>query len=182
MLSKSRALGCLATAVTLVLGLVGPAEADVRRFTDARNDTTNSNDIRWVRVDNSTANPNKVVVVVQTDDIGSSGCCAVDELKVFFDTKTADAGPEFSVILIQDYVMYRMEAWRRNGSYVSTSGGCDYKVSRNLATDRWRVVTTRDCLGDPGRIRVAVRTTRREPRFSQDWARAPRTWLGWVTR
>jgi hypothetical protein len=180
MFPKSRALACAATAVGLLLGMAGPAVADVERFTDTSNDTTN--DIRWVQVDNSTANPNKVIVTVQTDDIGTSGCCAVDELKVFFDTRATDPGPEFSIILIQDSVMYRMENWKRNGSYVSTAGGCNYGVSRNFTTDRWRVVTTRACLGDPGRIRVAARTTRREPRFSQDWARAPRTWLGWVAR
>ena len=53
MLGTLRALGCVATALTLLLGLAGPAQANVKRFRDANNDTGTSNDIRWVRVNNA---------------------------------------------------------------------------------------------------------------------------------
>jgi hypothetical protein len=44
------------------------AQADVRRFADARNDTSSSVDIYTVRVDNSTSARDKVIVTVRQDN------------------------------------------------------------------------------------------------------------------
>lgn len=78
MLGTAHAAAAAVVAATLALTWAVPANADVRRFIDARNDTSSSVDILSVRVDKSTSTRNKVIVVVRQDNvrIGDSIYCA----------------------------------------------------------------------------------------------------------
>lgn len=163
-------------AALLSLALISPAHADVQRFTDPRNDTSSSVDIRSVRVDNSTADRSAVVVAVQQDDVRIG-----DSIEIFVDTRPADPGPEFSIsgYVASEYVMHHRENWKNPGRMVPFR--CGYRMRINEATDRTRVVMSRNCLGEPGKVRVAV-LVERDASSTHDWAKARRTWLGWVSR
>ena len=167
----------VATVVLMTLGVVSPAHADVRRFTDPRNDTASSVDIWSVKVDNSSRHRNKIIVVVQQDSVGPG-----DSIEIYLDTRPRDRGPEFSLsaFVASEYGMRRMETWRNYGRVVSTR--CGYQLKIDEGTDRSRAVIPRRCVGKPGKIRVAVKAERGFQVTSRDWAKARRTWLGWVRR
>jgi hypothetical protein len=161
----------------LTLGLVAPAHADVRRFTDPRGDTASSVDIWSVKVDNSSRHRDKIIVVVQQDSIGAG-----DSVEIYLDTRPRDRGPEFSLsgFVASEYGMSRMETWRNYGRLVSTR--CGYELKIDESTDRSRAVIPRRCVANPGKIRVAVKAERGFEVTSRDWAKARRTWLGRVRR
>lgn len=165
-----------AAVAALALGPAAGAHADVERFTDPRDDTPTSVDIWRVKVDNSTRARNKVIVAVRQDNVRIG-----DSITIYFDTRRRDRGPEYSISAYVDseYFMHRREGWARVGRPVPFSCGYSLKIRHD---DRSRAVVPRRCLGHPSKVRVAVKVTRGIPVTSRDWARAPRTWLGWVAR
>jgi hypothetical protein len=167
----------LVAGVALVAALTPAvsAQADVERFRDARGDAGSSVDILRVRVDNSTIDRSKVVVAVQQKNVRLG-----DSITIYFDTRRADRGPEYSISAFVDseYVMNRHEFWGRVGRPVPFE--CGYRL--RIRDDRSRAVIPRRCLGRPDEIRVAVKAVRTRPATSRDWARDRRTWLGWVAR
>ena len=174
------AVGAAALVALLALvALVAPTAtyADVQVSIDAHDDTSSSVDIWRVRVDNSTAFRNRVVVGVQQDRVRIG-----DSIDIFFDTRPRDPGPEFWLggSVASEYLMRHAERWRHLGPPVNAR--CGYRLRINESTDRSRAVVSRRCLGSPGKVRVAVKVTRGTPGTSHDWAKAPRTWLPWVRR
>lgn len=168
----------IVTAVVVaVLASAVPAAADVRRFTDARDDSSTSVDIRSVLVDNSTAARNKVIVVVRQDNVRFG-----DSIEIFLDTRPGDRGPEYSIggATASEYLLWHRERWKGHGRVVPFR--CGYKLKINEETDRSRAVIHRSCLGHPGKVRVAVKVVRGFPPTSGDWAPARRTWFDWVRR
>ena len=153
----------------MTLGSISPAQADVRRFTDPRNDTTSSVDIWSVKVNNSSRHRNKIIVVVQQDSVGPG-----DSITIYLNTRPRDRGPEFSLsaFVASEYGMNRVETWSGDGRFVSDR--CGYQLKINEGTDRSRAVIPRRCLGKPGEIRVAVKAERGFQVTSRDWAKAHR--------
>jgi hypothetical protein len=172
---RAKAIASLATAMTLTLVL--PAQADVGRFTDARNDTSSTVDLWSVRVDNSTSAPNKVIVIVRQDDAQPG-----DSIMIYLDTRRVDPGPEYMIegYTGSDAFMYHMKRWNGHGRAVPFR--CGWRIRIHERTDITRAVMPRSCLGLPGSVRVAVQVTRGYPVTSRDWTRTPRTWLHSVTR
>jgi hypothetical protein len=167
----------VAAGVAMGLGAMGVAQADVARFVDANNDTSSSADIRVVQVDNTSTVRGKVIVRILQDKIRVG-----DSVEIFFDTRPRDPGPEFSIggTFGSEYGMNHRERWGAYGPFIPYR--CGYRMKGDYTDGRTRVAVPRKCLGNPGKIRVAVRVERGNPPTSRDWARAPRTWLGWVHR
>jgi hypothetical protein len=86
------ALPAAVLVAVLPLTAVGVAEADIQRFSDGRNDVNRTSDIHWVKIDNSTSNPNKVKVVVEQDELAPD---LADTLQVFINTRADHRGPEY---------------------------------------------------------------------------------------
>lgn len=177
MSTLGRAKTIAVAAAVIGLALAVPADADVRRFTDARNDTSSSVDIRSVRVDNSTTSPNKVIVTVRQDNVRIG-----DSITIYLDTRPHDPGPEYSIggAVASEFLMRHRERWKGSGRVVPFD--CGYKLKIHQKDDRSRAVMPRSCLGDPGKVRVAVKVERGYPPASHDWAKARKTWFSWVHR
>ena len=176
MLGFKRARMVVAVVAVLSLGPAVGAHADIERFNDPRDDTPSSVDIWRVKVDNSTRDRSKVIVAVQQDNLDFG-----DSITIYFDTRGRDRGPEYSISAYVDseYFMHHREGWGRVGRPVPFRCGYELKIRSH---DRSRAVIPRRCLGYPGKVRVAVKVTRGIPATSRDWAKAHRTWLGWVAR
>ena len=170
-----KALAGVATALALTLTL--PAQADVRRFTDARGDTPSSVDIRSVVLDNSTTARHKVIVVVRQDDVRVG-----DSIDIYLDTRPRNPGPEYLIggATASEAVMSHVDKWKGVGREVPSR--CGYRLKIHEVIDVTRAVIPRRCLAKPGRVRVAVKATRGYPVTSRDWAKAKRTWFAWVAR
>jgi hypothetical protein len=171
----ARTLGVAAATLSLVFAL--PAHANVRQFTDARNDTKSSVDIWGVRVDNATADPDKVIVEVRQDDVTFE-----DSITIYLDTRQTDPGPEYRISggTGSEFALFRLERWTDRGQLVPF--GCGQRLRIHENTDRSRAVFPRACIGKTGKVRVAVLAERGYPVRSRDWAQARRTWLPWVLR
>ncbi len=165
-------------ATTMALTPVAQAHADVQRFTDARNDSASSVDIRSVRVDNSSAARQKVIVSVRQDRVHLG-----DSIQIYLDTRRRDPGPEYAIggAPSSEYFMYHQERWKGRGRLVPFR--CRYSLKIHENTDRTRAVIPRACLDFPGKVRVAVQAQRGfRPVTSRDWAKAKRTWFQPVAR
>ena len=167
----------VAATATLALTFSLPADANVRRFSDAHNDTSSSVDIWSVRVDNSTTNRSKVIVVVRQDNVRLG-----DSIHVHIDTRKADRGPEYVIegTASSEFFMYHQERWKDRGRPVPFR--CGYRLTIKEDADRSRAAIPRKCLGFPGKVRVAVKADRGFPPTSRDWAPARRTWFRSVAR
>ena len=176
-MSKHSAGTVVVAAVTLSLTSVLPASANVRHFTDARNDTKSSVDIWDVHVDNATADPEKIVVEVRQDDVTFE-----DSITVYLDTRETDPGPEYRISggTGSEFALFSLERWSDPGQVVPF--GCGQRLRIHELTDRSRAVFPRSCIGTTGKVRVAVKAERGSPVRSRDWAQARRTWLPWVVR
>jgi hypothetical protein len=154
-----------------------PAQADVRRFIDARDDTPSSVDIWAVAVDNATAHPGKVVVRVRQDDVTFE-----DSITIYLDTRADDPGPEYAIAGAtgSEYYLRRLERWGGPGRLVPY--GCGDRLKIHETIDFSRAVLPRKCIGHPTKVRVAVEVERGYPVRTRDWAKARRTWLPWVLR
>lgn len=174
MRAPHRVAAPVVAAFLLVGAIGGPADANVRKFNDRRGDAPRSIDIRKVRVDNSTRHRNKVIVRIKQRRLRAG-----DSVSVYFDTKRKNRGPEFRITAhyASEYSMVRMKTWTKRDKGVT----CGYRYRlRMYASGVSRATVHRKCLGKPGRVRVAVKTSRDGP--GHDWARAKRRWLGRVKR
>jgi hypothetical protein len=173
---KLSSVAAAGMSAVLVLGLAAPAEANVRRFSDSRSDTASGIDIWSVRVDNSTKDRSKVRVRIRQDDVTFG-----DSITVYLDTRPADPGPEFAMYgaTASEYSLHHTEWWKKAGKMVP--GDCGYRERIKAGKDITRVMIPRRCINKPGKIRVAVRTTRNDP-AATDWAAARRAFLGFVRR
>jgi hypothetical protein len=166
----------MACAAAMALGVASPAQADVQRFRDPQGDTRSGVDILSVRVDNSTADRREVRVRIRHDDLRLG-----HSITVYLDTRPADPGPEFAIsgAAGSEYILNRTEGWKNMGRMVPPR--CGYSMRINEGTEVTRVIVRRSCIGEPGRVRVAVRA-QRDGTPAIDWAASRRTFLGFVSR
>ena len=174
----ARVVGVVGLSVVLTFGFVARGDADRQRFTDPPSPHPRAVDISAVTVDNSTRHRSRVVVTAYVDGFHAPGaCCRQDTLHVYIDTRPGRPGPEFEAFAGQDVVLWRTRHWR-----AVDLAPCDPDVRLRHRPSRYVVAIDRGCLGKPGKIRVAVRVTRNARVHSHDWAKARRTFLGWVSR
>jgi hypothetical protein len=171
------------SAAVLTLGLAAPASASSIGVTDPQ-DTFHGSDLRAVRVKNGDHN---VVVVTNHDNLrrdprtGSSGA-------VYVDTDRSDKGPEFVFVggyyEGTDYQFLHTEGFGHKNWGAPVTGS--YEMTVDYAKDRVRMRMSRQALGSPDDVRVAVRVsgTRTDGTSTGlvDWLGEPRSFTEWVAK
>lgn len=171
------------SAAVLTLGLAAPASASSIGVTDPQ-DTFHGSDLRAVRVKNGDHN---VVVVTNHTNLrrdpmtGSSGA-------VYVDTDPSDKGPEFVFVggyyEGTDYQFLHTEGFGHKNWGTPVDGS--YEMTVDYAKDRVRMRMSRQALGTPGDVRVAVRVsgTRTDGTSTGlvDWLGEPRSFTEWVAK
>lgn len=171
------------SAAALSLGLVAPANAALYGVDDPE-DTFHGSDLRAVQVRDA---EHKLVVTTTHDNLrrdpstGSAG-------SVYLDTDRRNRGPEYVFVGGYfggtDYALLHTDGfghkkWGKavNGRYLMT---IDYKA------DTVRMAMSRKAVGNPGKVRVAVRVsgTRTDgtSKGLVDWLGEPRSFTPWVAR
>ena len=171
------------SAAALTLGIAGPANAASIGVKDPQ-DTFHGSDLRAVQLKNG---DNHVVVVTNHTNLrrdpktGSSGA-------VYVDTDRSDKGPEFVFVggyfEGTDYQLLHTEGFGRKNWGAPADG--TYEMTIDYAKDRVRMRMSRETLGNPGKVRVAVRVsgTRTDgtSRGLVDWLGEPRSFTQWVAK
>jgi hypothetical protein len=185
--------GYLAAAVLAIfvpVVVMSPAAANVERFDDSLTDQGGEVGIRWVQVDNSSASLDKIKVLTRIGEIPSEPACCVPIQALFLDTRPNNPGPEYRVLTGQDIGLYRVDGWHDAGRFIpaSCAGSAHYGgyVGAYPETgghyNRILVAIKRGCVGNPGKIRVAVHAYISGHPQAQDWAKARKTFLPWLRR
>jgi hypothetical protein len=168
------------SALTLTQAL--PANADSIGVSDPK-DLGHGVDLRSVEVEHKAAN---VVVTTTHTDLrpsyrtGSSGA-------VFLDTDPADPGPEYvfagGYFVGTDYNLLEAEGFSNKTWGPPVEGS--YRMRVDYDTDHVRMRISREALGSPERVRVAVRVAGTRPDGSDtapDWLGEPRSFTDWVAQ
>lgn len=172
-------LAVLGTAAATV-ALSAPALAQTDTIGDPRGDMDHGADIHRVKV----ANEDVVRVKVTHRDLVRSPRSG-SSISVFLDVDRGKAGPEY--ILVggtydgTDYALVKAGGWSQ-GRRVNSST-CDYRMNVDYAADTATVTIDRDCLDNPGAVRVAVRTSGATgDDMVHDWLAWRRQFTPWVAR
>lgn len=165
-------------AATTAVGIAAPAHADYAVRTDPQ-DSAHGSDLLELRVAHRAAD---VVVASTHRDLrrspasGSGGA-------VFYDTDPADRGPEFVLVggwfAGTDYVLLETEGFATKQWGEPVEAGT-YRQRIAYRADRVVTVVSRESLGDPDQVRVAVRAS--GPSGDVDWVGAPGAFTGWLDR
>ncbi|PKH37390.1 hypothetical protein SAMN05192575_101359 [Nocardioides alpinus] len=172
--------GATLALAALVLSPLAPAHADGIGVLDPQ-DLGHGVDLRSVTVDHRSKNV--VVTTTHTDLVesfrsGSSG-------SVFLDTDPTDPGPEYvfagGYFVGTDYALLTTDgfATKKWGEPVEGS----YRMRIDYDADQVRMRMSREVLGSPEQVRVAVRVagTRPDGRNTRtDWLGDPRSLTAWV--
>jgi len=168
------------SVAALTLTQLAPANADGIGVSDPA-DLDHGVDLRSVEVAHGARN---LVVTTTHADLqesyrtGSSGA-------VFLDTDPTDPGPEYVLsggyFVGTDYILLTTDgfATKKWGDPVEGS----YRMKADYDTEQVRMRISRDALGSPAEVRVAVRVAGTRPNgkdTAQDWLGAPRTFTDWV--
>lgn len=158
------------------------ARAAVLDVTDPQ-DLRHGVDLRAVQVRQSARN--LVVTTTHTDLVedpasGSSGA-------VFLDTDPADAGPEYVLLggyfVGTDYMLVTTEGWARSSFGEPVEGSYRMKVDHDA--DQVRLRISREAIGSPDEVAVAVRVAGLRPDGRDtrtDWLGSPRSFTEPVGR
>ena len=170
-----------AGAAALALGLAAPATAATATFDDASGDVAHPVDLQSVKV----VNEKNVRIVLQHDDLtrsfksGASGT-------VFLDTDPAEKGPEFAFaggyFEGADYALIKTDGWTFGRRAVPLT--CSYEMHLDYAADVTRMRISRGCLGNPDKVRVAVKVggEQADGDIVRDWLGSRRELTPWVAR
>jgi hypothetical protein len=179
------AAGLSALGAALV---AGPAAARTAVFRDAHGDIAHGADIWRVRVVNEGQVRIKVVHrnLRRAYTSGSS-------VAIFLDTDRARRGPEFLFVggtfEGADYTLLRAKGWKRASDRPVRLHGGSFDMRLDYRRDTALVRIDRVVLGNPGAVRVEVKTGGEHPardgepaRTEVDWLGAPRQFSPWVRR
>lgn len=170
-----------AAVAALALGLAAPATAATATFDDAAGDVAHPVDLQSVTV----VNEKNVRIVLQHDGLrrsfksGASGT-------VFLDTDPAAKGPEYAFtggfFEGADYALIKTDGWTFGRRAVPLT--CSYEMHLDYAADVTRMRMSRGCLGNPGKVRVAVKVggEQADGDFVRDWLGSRRELTPWVAR
>lgn len=140
-------------------------------------------DLRSVEVQHG--GRNVVVTTTHTDlrpsfRTGSSGA-------VFLDTDPADPGPEYAFVggyfVGTDYQLVEVDGFSRDAKGDPVDGS--YRMTVDYDIEHVRMRISREALGSPDEVRVAVRVAGTRPDGSntrRDWLGAPRSYTDWVAQ
>jgi hypothetical protein len=174
------------SAATLAIAALAltqlPASADGIGVEDPQ-DLGHGVDLRSVEVQHG--GRNVVVTTTHTDLVesfrsGSSG-------SVFLDTDPTDAGPEYvfagGYFVGTDYALLRTDGFANKlwGEPVEGS----YRMKVDYDADQVRMRISRDAIGSPDEVRVAVRVAGTRPNGKNtgtDWLGEPRSFTEWVAQ
>lgn len=174
------------SAATLTIAALAltqlPASADGIGVTDPK-DLGHGVDLRSVEVQHG--GRNVVVTTTHTDLVesfrsGSSGA-------VFLDTDPSDPGPEYVLLggyfVGTDYALVSTDGFARSAVGEPVEGS--YRMTVDYERDQVRMRISRDAIGDPDEVRVAVRVAGSRPDGSstkRDWLGDPRSFTDWVAQ
>ena len=189
MTAARRVAGVAAVSALSITGLTGTAAAETAAFPDTRGDMTQGADIRSVRVVNG---EQTLRVAVRHRDLVRSFRSG-SSLSVFLDTDRTRSGPEFvftgGTFEGADYALLEADGFRAAGTRQVPLRGGTYLMRVDYVEDVARIVIDQVVLGDPGRVRVEVKTGAEmvpadgaEPSTEVDWLGTPRRFTPWVTR
>jgi hypothetical protein len=179
-----RTLLSIATIAVACLALTQApaANADGIGVTDPK-DLGHGVDLRSVEVEHKARN---VVVTTTHSDLrpsfrsGSSGA-------VYLDTDPADPGPEYLLsggyFVGTDYVLLEVDGFSRKAMGDPVEGS--YRMSIDYDTEQVRMRMSREAIGSPDEVRVAVRVAGSRPDGSntrRDWLGEPRSFTEWVAQ
>lgn len=180
-MKKTFATTAALSAAALTLSLAAPANAASIGVKDPR-DTHHGSDLRSVELRHGDRN---VVVVTSHTNLrrdpstGSAGA-------VYLDTDRTNKGPEFVFVggyfEGTDYQLLETEGFSRKKWGAPVEGS--YRMTINYAKDRVRMRMSRAALGNPDKVRTAVRIsgTRTDGTGVVDWLRQPRSYTRWVAK
>ncbi len=171
------------SAAALTLGLAGPANAASIGVKDPQ-DTFHGSDLRAVQLKNGDHN---VVVVTSHTNLrrdprtGSSGA-------VYIDTDRSDKGPEF--VFVGGYFEGTDYQLLHTGGFGHKNWGApahgSYEMTVDYVEEQVRMRMSREVLGSPGKVRVAVRVSGTRTDGSSaglvDWLGEPRSFTQWVAK
>ena len=170
------------TIAALALTQLAPANADGIGVADPK-DLAHGVDLRSVEVEHGGRN---IVVTTTHTDLresfrsGSSGA-------VFIDTDPTDAGPEYvfagGYFVGTDYTLLHTDGFGTDSWGEPVEGS--YRMRIDYDTDQVRMRISRDAIGSPDEVRVAVRVAGSRPNgrnTRRDWLGAPRSFTDWVAQ
>ena len=171
-------LGGAATAVSTDNAGSAPAPGAAVVTEDQAGDIDAGVDLRKVRL----ANRDMVRVVLKHDDLVPHPEYGVGA-SIFLDTDPAQKGPEFQFIggLFQgtDYMLAEADGWRL-GKTVNMKK-CFYIMKLDYEAERTVVRLEPGCLGDPEKVRIAVKATADSAEgAAHDWLGSRRAFTGWA--
>ncbi|GEP32823.1 hypothetical protein NSZ01_05910 [Nocardioides szechwanensis] len=145
----------LAGVAVLTLGLAGPAFAESTSQTDPADvGGASLTDIRKVTLNHGTE---QVITKVRFTDLQETSEAGPSGMTIYFDTRPGRKGPEFRLDTgLQsgtDYQLSRVQGWTSPGEPLS----CDHSLRLGWATDVATLRVARTCLGNPAKVRVAVK-------------------------
>lgn len=168
------------TAAALTLTQLAPANADGIGVSDPA-DLDHGVDLRSVVVEHGGRN---VVVTTTHADLqesyltGSSGA-------VFIDTDPTNTGPEYvfagGYFVGTDYVLLTTDGFAHSTWGDPVEGS--YRMRVDYDKEQVRLRISRDAIGSPKQVRVAVRVAGTRPNGKdtrKDWLGAPRSFTDWV--
>ncbi|KAA1429228.1 hypothetical protein [Nocardioides antri] len=173
-----------ALAAGLVVGLGGPAHADLYGIDDP-SDTAHGSDILALQVLNGGENVHVTTIhdnLRRDPATGSGGI-------IYVDTDKDDKGPEYvftaGYFEGTDYALSETEGFgpKKWGDRVEHG---DYTMRVRYKADRVHVTISRAALGDPGEIRVAVRASGTRTDGTSDglvdWVGERRSFTPWIAQ
>ncbi len=141
-----------AVAALLFAGLsAAPAHAEYYAIDDPADASASLTDIYGFTAMHGGSN---LLVKVRFNELMRSSAAGVS---IFIDTDRGTRGPEF--VLSSglgdgtDYVLTEAVAWRGSDRRVD----CDYQARPKWGKDVFRALISRDCLDEPGSVRVSVK-------------------------
>ena len=185
--AAQRVAGAAAVSALSITGLAGAAMAATADFADARGDMSQGADIRKVRVVNG---EDTVRINVRHRDLVRSYKSG-SSVSVFIDTDRTRRGPEYvflgGTFEGADYALLKADGFQRaNDRQVPLHGGT-YLMRLDYVDDVARISIDRVVLGNPGAVRVEVKTGAElvpagseAPSTEVDWLGTPRSFTPWV--
>ena len=172
--------GAVLALAALTLTQLAPANADGIGVSDPK-DLGHGADLRSVEVQHG---GRSVVVTTTHTDLqesfrsGSSG-------SVFLDTDPADTGPEYvfagGYFVGTDYTLLRTDGFATSTWGEPVEGS--YRMTLDFDLEQVRMRISREAIGTPDQVRVAVRVAGSRPDGSntaKDWLGEPRSFTDWV--